>query len=96
MRIFILFFLVISTVYAQVHVRGSEVAYPLVAEIAKKFNEDNKDLTILVSSTSSNHGFFSVREGQSDIAMSCRPVKTAEVLKFEEKKMRLVEIPVAF
>lgn len=95
MRLFILFFSGISWCFSQIHVRGSEVAYPLVHEIAKGFQESNKDFSVLVSSTSNNLGFLSVREGQTDIAMSCRPVRTAEVLKFEEKKLKLIETPIA-
>lgn len=63
-------------------VSGSSTVYPLMVDIARRFEQQNPDVSIRVRSSGTGKGIAELRAGAADIAMVSRPLVDDERLFF--------------
>ncbi len=76
-------------------IKGSDTVLPLAQKEAESFMKVNADASVTVIGGGSGVGITALMEGTTDIAMSSRPLKMEEKLKFEEKQLKLSEVIIA-
>jgi len=76
-------------------VKGSDTVLPLTQKEAEEFMKKHPETSITVVGGGSGVGITALMEETTDIAMSSRPLKMEEKIKFEEKKLYLKEVIIA-
>lgn len=75
--------------------KGSDTVLPLGQKTAEAFMASNKDVSIAVVGGGSGTGVTALMDGNTDIAMSSRDLKSDEKLKFQEKQMNIEVVTLA-
>ncbi len=88
---------IFSSVFSQntISVKGSDTMLPLVQRLAEAFSKKNSSNAVSVTGGGSGVGIIALKDGNTDIAMSSRPIKLGEILKFEETKKVIKEKAIA-
>jgi phosphate transport system substrate-binding protein len=82
--------------YAQkITIKGSDTMLPLVQRLAEEYSKKNKGTEIAVTGGGSGVGITSLKDGSTDLAMSSRPIKLSEKLKFDESGNKITETAIA-
>jgi phosphate transport system substrate-binding protein len=88
-------FLISFSVFAQsIKIKGSDTMLPLMQLQIEAYLKKNAG-NINVTGGGSGVGITALLDGSTDIAMSSRDLKLSEKLKFEEKKIKLIELNIA-
>ncbi|MBK8956574.1 MAG: phosphate ABC transporter substrate-binding protein [Saprospiraceae bacterium] len=75
--------------------KGSDTVLPLGQKTSEAFMAVNKDVSIAVVGGGSGTGVTALMDGNTDIAMSSRDLKSDEKLKFQEKQMNIEIVTLA-
>lgn len=75
--------------------KGSDTVLPLGQKTSEAFMASNKDVSIAVVGGGSGTGVTALMDGNTDIAMSSRDLKSDEKLKFQEKQMNIEIVTLA-
>lgn len=78
-----------------ISVKGSDTMLPLVQKLAEAYSNKNTNNNVSVTGGGSGVGIIALKDGNTDIAMSSRPIKLGEILKFEETKKVIKEKAIA-
>lgn len=82
--------------YAQkINIKGSDTMLPLVQRLAEEYAKKNKNAEIAVTGGGSGVGITALKDGSTDLAMSSRPIKMSEKLKFDETSRKVTETAIA-
>lgn len=76
-------------------IKGSDTVLPLSQKEAEAYMKEHPETAITIVGGGSGVGISSLLEQTTDIAMSSRPVKMDEKLKFKSKNINLVEVIIA-
>lgn len=76
-------------------VKGSDTVLPLTQKEAEEYMKKHADASITVVGGGSGVGITALMDGNTDVAMSSRPLKMEEKVKFDEKKSNLKEVIIA-
>jgi phosphate transport system substrate-binding protein len=76
-------------------VKGSDTVLPLTQKEAENYMKKHPESSITVVGGGSGVGITALMEGTTDIAMSSRPLKMEEKMKFGEKKTEIKEVVIA-
>ncbi len=76
-------------------VKGSDTVLPLTQKEAEEYMKKHADAAITVVGGGSGVGITALMDGNTDVAMSSRPLKMEEKVKFDEKKSNLKEVIIA-
>ncbi|CAN5485468.1 PstS family phosphate ABC transporter substrate-binding protein [soil metagenome] len=77
-------------------VKGSDTVLPLSQKEAEVYMKTNKNTSISVVGGGSGVGIAALIDGNTDIAMSSRPIKMEERLKLQEAGRAYKEVTIAF
>jgi phosphate transport system substrate-binding protein len=80
----------------QLTVKGSDTVLPVGQKEAEDYMKSDSTVSISVVGGGSGVGIASLLDGTTDIAMSSRDLKTEEKLKFQDKKIEIVETVIGF
>lgn len=69
--------------------KGSDTVLPVGQKTAEAFMKNNPDVSIAVVGGGSGTGITALLDGNTDIAMASRDMKSDEKLKFQEKQINL-------
>lgn len=78
-----------------IKIKGSDTVLPLTQKEAESFMKEHPDMSITVTGGGSGVGLTALTEGTTDIAMSSRPMKMDEKMKFEQSKTEIKEVTIA-
>ena len=86
-----------NTVAAKTNItiKGSDTCLPLSQKEAEDYMKAHPDAAITVVGGGSGVGITALQDGTTDVAMSSRPLKMEEKVKFDEKKITLKEVVIA-
>ncbi len=76
-------------------IKGSDTVLPLSQKEAEAYMKEHPETSITIVGGGSGVGISSLLEQTTDVAMSSRPVKMDEKLKFKSKNINLVEVIIA-
>jgi len=76
-------------------VKGSDTVLPLAQAEAENYMKENKNAAVTIVGGGSGVGITALKDETTDIAMSSRPLKMEERVKFQNKKMELKEVVIA-
>ncbi|MBY0425407.1 MAG: PstS family phosphate ABC transporter substrate-binding protein [Cytophagales bacterium] len=79
----------------KINIKGSDTMLPLVQRLAEEYSKKTKGTEIAVTGGGSGVGITALKDGSTDIAMSSRPIKMSEKLKFEESGKKISETAIA-
>ncbi len=75
---------------------GSSTVYPISLAMAQAYKKIHANPTIDIHLSSTGEGFHRFSEGQIDIALASRPIKTTEMSQCESNGIRFFELPVGY
>lgn len=78
-----------------IKVKGSDTTLPLTQMVAEAFNKQKGVTPVAVTGGGSGVGISALVEGTTDIAMSSRPLKFHEKVKFQANKLVVKEVVIA-
>lgn len=104
---YLLFFLVLgSAVFALgnkngkerkiIAIDGSSTVYPITEAVAEEFQNQNKNVKVVVGISGTGGGFKKFYAGETDISDASRTIKKKEIKKLDESGYEFIEVPVAF
>ncbi|CAN5485494.1 PstS family phosphate ABC transporter substrate-binding protein [soil metagenome] len=76
-------------------IKGSDTVLPLSQKESEEYMKLHPEAAITIVGGGSGVGITALMDGTTDIAMSSRPLKMEEKVKFEEKKLNLKEVIIA-
>ncbi|MDQ3110361.1 MAG: phosphate ABC transporter substrate-binding protein [Bacteroidota bacterium] len=80
----------------QLTVKGSDTVLPVGQKEAEDYMKSDSTVSISVVGGGSGVGIAALLDGTTDIAMSSRDLKTEEKLKFQDKKIEIVETIIGY
>lgn len=86
-----LLFLLSCTSRELIVIKGSDTVLPLSQAFAEAFLSRQSHLLVSVTGGGSGTGIAALLHGDTDIAMSSRPLKLSERLRLQEKKVTFIE-----
>jgi phosphate transport system substrate-binding protein len=81
---------------ASITVKGSDTVLPLSQKQAEEYMKEHPDASITVVGGGSGVGITALLENTTDIAMSSRPMKMDEKMKFKNSNREFKEIIIAY
>ena len=101
MKRFLIFFTICNLVltnwdsYSQ-RIKGSDTTLPITQELSEDYINEHPGTEIIVTGGGSGVGLSALRDNTTDIAMSSRPMKFSEKLKFKQSGQDIKEVIIAY
>ena len=76
-------------------IKGSDTVLPLSQKEAEEYMKKHADASITIIGGGSGVGISALMDGTTDVAMSSRPLKMDEKMKYQEKKIDITEVIIA-
>jgi len=84
-----------TEVNADIYVSGSSTVYPLTKEAAKRFERENKNVSLAVEFTGTTAGFRKFCEGETQINNASRLINESERESCASNSVNFIEVPIA-
>ena len=81
--------------YSQ-RIKGSDTTLPITQELSEDYIGEHPGTEIIVTGGGSGVGLSALRDNTTDIAMSSRPMKFSEKLKFKQSDQEIKEVIIAY
>lgn len=78
-----------------VRIDGSSTVFPITEAITEKFYEANPNYKVVVGVSGTGGGMRKLLRGEIDICNASRPISPEERAQFQQKGIRLLELPIA-